>query len=125
MGKYDTTIRTILNEGCSTFMDELGIHHDAKPLPIKIPRVSAREVDYVGRDARTGIVYHIEFQVGNDTLMSVRMLIYAGQIGERVMQDEMARARVKQKRLKEPPVSPDIRSTLVYVAATAWPCPTE
>lgn len=118
MGEYDTTIRTILNEGCSAFLGKLGVPSTVEPLPVKLPRVTAREVDYVARDPATGIIHHVEFQVGNDPLMAARMLIYAGQIGERAMADEIDRLRVAGKRrgrASRKVVFPEISSNLVYI----------
>lgn len=120
MGKYDTTIRDVLEEGCDAFLREIGIERRLKPLAVKLPRVTAREVDFVGED-EDGVVHHVEFQAVNDPMMHARMLIYAGQIGERVM--KMRRPSVLIRR--PPPVEfPDIRSTMVYVGRGRLNMPT-
>lgn len=110
-------------EGCGAFLRGIGIERPLKPLPIKLPRVTAREVDFVGED-ENGVVHHVEFQAVNDRIMHVRMLIYAGQIGERVMR--MRRPSVMMRRRRSPNSAefPDIRSTMVYVGRRPMNMPT-
>jgi hypothetical protein len=123
MGKYDTTIREVLQEGCSAFLRAIGIESPLSPLPFKLPRVTAREVDFVGED-ENGVVHHVEFQAVNDPIMHARMLVYAGQIGERVMRMRRPSVVMRNKRRPEAVQFPDIRSTMVYVGRRPMSMPT-
>jgi len=77
---YDKTIRSLLKELPTTFMElitDKKLSKEAlKPLDIKLQKVIEREADLIVENTETGEIYHVEFQSTNDSSMPVRMALY-------------------------------------------------
>ena len=77
---YDKTIRSLLKELPTTFMELITgkkLSKEAlKPLDIKLQKVIEREADLIVENTETGEIYHVEFQSTNDSSMPVRMALY-------------------------------------------------
>jgi len=77
---YDKTIRSLLKELPTTFMelitDKKLSKETLKPLDIKLQKVIEREADLIVENTETGEIYHVEFQSTNDSSMPVRMALY-------------------------------------------------
>ena len=77
---YDKTIRSLLKELPTTFMELITgkkLSKEAlKPLDIKLQKVIEREADLIVENTETGEIYHVEFQSTNDSSMPVRMAVY-------------------------------------------------
>jgi len=77
---YDKTIRSLLKELPTTFMELITgkklSKETLKPLDIKLQKVIEREADLIVENTETGEIYHVEFQSTNDSSMPVRMALY-------------------------------------------------
>ena len=77
---YDKTIRSLLKELPTTFMELITgkkLSKEAlKPLDIKLQKVIEREADLIVENTETREIYHVEFQSTNDSSMPVRMALY-------------------------------------------------
>jgi predicted transposase/invertase (TIGR01784 family) len=77
---YDKTIRSLLKELPTTFMELITgkklSKESLKPLDIKLQKVIEREADLIVENTETGEIYHVEFQSTNDSSMPVRMALY-------------------------------------------------
>ena len=77
---YDKTIRSLLKELPTTFMelitDKKLSKETLKPLDIKLQKVIEREADLIVENTETGEIYHVEFQSTNESSMPVRMALY-------------------------------------------------
>ncbi len=78
--KYDKTIRSLLKDLPTTFIELLTgekLSKEAlKPLDVKLQKVIEREADLIVENTQTGNIYHLEFQSTNDPSMPIRMALY-------------------------------------------------
>ena len=78
--KYDKTIRSLLKDLPTTFIElltgEKFSKEALKPLDVKLQKVIEREADLIVENTQTGDIYHVEFQSTNDPSMPIRMALY-------------------------------------------------